>query len=147
MLACGQRQTEASFQELTACLVDFPPAFKSLSFFSCFSYCLSSSFCFWTYIFLKVTNREITVLIGSFFNNQGESVHSTDDYCMINLRTLTVVPPVVIELLVVQVNNICTDFIQETLVVGNNKKSLLPALKVTVEREREGERKVKLLSI
>lgn len=42
---------------LTACLVDFPPAFRSLSFFSCFSYCFRSSFCFCTYIFLNVTRR------------------------------------------------------------------------------------------
>ena len=40
---------------LTACLVDLPPAFSSFSFFSCFSYCFSSSFCFCWYIFLKVT--------------------------------------------------------------------------------------------
>lgn len=33
-------------QVLTACLVDLPPAFSSFSFFSCFSYCFSSSFCF-----------------------------------------------------------------------------------------------------
>ena len=42
-------------QVLTACLVDLPPAFNSFSFFSCFSYCFSSSFCFCWYIFLKVT--------------------------------------------------------------------------------------------
>lgn len=45
-------------QVLTACLVDFPPAFSSFSFFSCFSYCFSSSFCFCWYIFLKVTGAE-----------------------------------------------------------------------------------------
>lgn len=43
---------------LTACLVDLPPAFSSFSFFSCFSYCFSSSFCFCWYIFLKVTGAE-----------------------------------------------------------------------------------------
>lgn len=43
--------------------MDLPPAFSSFSFFSCFSYCFTSSFCFCWYIFLKVTGVE---------NNQGQ---------------------------------------------------------------------------
>lgn len=43
---------------------------------------------------------------------------------------LTVVPSVVVELLVVQVDDICTHLIQEALVVGHDEESLLPALKV-----------------
>lgn len=46
-------------QKPTACLVDLPPAFSSFSFFSCFSYCFRSSFCFCTYIFLNATTKRI----------------------------------------------------------------------------------------
>lgn len=52
-------QPPEDLQLLTACLVDLPPAFSSFSFFSCFSYCFSSSFCFCWYIFLKVTGAEV----------------------------------------------------------------------------------------
>lgn len=50
--------------------------------------------------------------------------------------TLTVVSPIVKELLHVQVDDVCAHVIQETLVVGDNKKGFLPGLEVAVTERR-----------
>lgn len=44
--------------------------------------------------------------------------------------SLTIVPSVIVKFLVVQVDDICTHIVKETLVMGNYEESLLPALKV-----------------
>ena len=46
------------------------------------------------------------------------------------LAVLTEVAAVVEELLLVQVNDICADVIQETLVVGHDQQGLLPVLQI-----------------
>lgn len=48
--------------------MDFPPAFRSLSFFSCFSYCFRSSFCFCTYIFLNATRKQSNTITNVFMS-------------------------------------------------------------------------------
>lgn len=47
-------------------------------------------------------------------------------------RELTVVSPVIVELLVVQVDDVCAHVIQEALVMRDNEQCLLPALEVAV---------------
>lgn len=97
------RKFKIYLKKLTACLVDLPPALRSFSFFSCFSYCFRSSFCFCTYIFLNVTANRcgfkkyyssesllIHILLVSILKKKNPSILS-----------LTIVAPVVIEFLVV----------------------------------------------
>lgn len=47
----------------------------------------------------------------------------------------TVVSPVIVELLVVQMDDVCTHIIQEALVMRNYEQRLLPALKIAVRRQ------------
>lgn len=53
---------------------------------------------------------------------------------MSTCEVLTVVSPVVVKLLVVQVDDVSTHIIQEALVMRNYEQRLLPALKVAVMR-------------
>lgn len=50
---------------------------------------------------------------------------------------LTVVSPVIVELLVVQVDDVCAHVIQEALVVRDDEQRLLPALQVAVRGHTE----------
>lgn len=52
---------------------------------------------------------------------------------------LTVVPSVVVKLLVVQVDDVCTHVVQKALVVGHDEKRLLPALKVAANISKHNE--------
>lgn len=107
---------------LTACLVDLPPAFSSFSFFSCFSYCFSSSFCFCWYIFLKVTVDEA--------RPQSPPWGGRPAGAALRLAPLTVVAPVVVQPLGVQVDDVCAHVVQEALVMGDDQQRLPPALQV-----------------
>ncbi len=44
---------------------------------------------------------------------------------------LTVISAIVEELLLIEVNDVCTNVVQERLVVGHDEEGLLPSLKVT----------------
>lgn len=127
---------------LTACLVDLPPAFSSFSFFSCFSYCFSSSFCFCWYIFLKATGQSGRTSVGAPLpategvirtegdGTDGRPCPDSEAQPLPMVGPLTVIAPVVVEPLGVQVDDVSADIIQEALVMGDDEQRLPPALQV-----------------
>ena len=79
----------------------------------------------------KLLSRQSTTLS----RNLQKTVYSKSDAQQI----LTVVSSVIIELLVVQVDNVCAYIIKKALVMGHYEESLLPALKVTGSRKEKVE--------